>query len=90
MPFQVDPNAVYPIASVIAIVLFALLGLKIFPTNKDFSDFEARIAEKYVLKDDVDKKLDAMKQDFKDAFQDIKADINRVYDKLDAFLRRNP
>lgn len=92
MPFNVDPNAVYPVGSVILIVLFSILGLKIFPTQKEvesrISALEIKIAERYVLKDDVDKKLDDLSRHMNDQLADIKQSIVRVFDKLDEVIRR--
>lgn len=89
MPFNVDPNAIYPISTVVVIVMFALIGLKIFPTHRDFLELEAKIAEKYVLKEDIEKKLDEFKNDTRQALGEIKDDIKRLSDKLDFFKEKN-
>lgn len=89
MGMNLDPNAIYPAGTILLFVVGALIGLKLFARPSDLLEMEARIAEKYVLKDDIEKKLDDIKKDFRDAFQDIKVDMNRIFDKLDNFIRQS-
>lgn len=97
-PFPVDPNAVYPVGTIFVVVLFGFAGLQYFATSKELvqvkSDvttkieaLRAEIAEKYCLKEDVEKKLDELKFDMKEGMKDLKSDIKLVFDRIENLKR---
>lgn len=85
--FSVDPNVAYPIATVILITLLLLGSLKWFATFADLAALRAEIAQKYVLKEDVDRKMDEIKKDVRDGFKEIKEDLIRIYDKIETIIK---
>ncbi len=83
MPFQVDPNAVYPISVVAGAVIFIIFSLKIFARQSDIDQLKIWILEDFVNKEgladfrkDMDKKMD-----------ELHLMVQRIADRLD---RRNP
>ncbi len=87
MPFNVNPDAIYPLSTIIVVVLGFFIGIRYFATCRELVELEKRIAEKYVLKEDIDRKLDEFKQDTRQSLQEIKADLIRIYDKIDTIVR---
>lgn len=85
--FSVDPNIAYPIGVTILIVLIVLGSLKWFATLADLAAFRAEVAQKYALKEDVDKRLDDLRTDVRDGFKKIEANLERIYDKIEAIIK---
>lgn len=89
---NIDLDAVYPAGIVILIAGAVFARYKWFPTYSDMeqrlSELELKIAEKYVLKDDFQRKFDEFKEDVKADLQDIKRTIGKLFDKVDEALKR--
>jgi cell division protein FtsB len=84
---QFDPNAVYPVGTVVLIVLhfIAQFGLFARPgqVEQEIARLEVKLAEKYVLKEDLAQRFESMTQQM----ADIKASITRLHDRIDEMLR---
>ena len=88
MPFRVDPNTLYPVSTIIVVVLGFFVSLRYFATSRELVELQARMAEKYVLKDDLDKRLDEFKSDVQGSFAEVKGLLNRLFDKIDEVRSR--